>query len=202
MANGAKDPWNKEYHGWYITNAEVDGKDRGAIVLYSDGANNEFGSAHTIANGVVSVIVPNDNKYGKDDYSIVSVYTYVNGYGEVKNVTAGFSNNQSFLNGGSASGATQTEPWVNAEPGIYSDENYTAAIVTWNDLVSNGDITVDAYNLVYVNNRNISGTIIIPEGMALENGAFSSCKNLTGVILPSDITKLSDGLLTSKKRSV
>ena len=101
MANGAQDPWNKEYHGWYITNAETDGKDRGAIVLYSDGANNEFGSAHTIANGVVSVTVPNSNKDGKDDYSIVSCYTYVNGYGEVQNVTTGFSNNQSFLGDGS-----------------------------------------------------------------------------------------------------
>ena len=99
MANGAKDPWNKEYHGWYITNAETDKADRGAIVMYSDGANNEFGSEHTIANGVVKIIIPGDNKAGKDDYSIVSCYTYLNGYGEVKNVTTGFSNNQSFLGG-------------------------------------------------------------------------------------------------------
>ena len=95
MANGAKDPWNKEYHGWYITNAETDGLDRGAIIMYSDGANNEFGSEHAIANGLVSIIVPGNNKNGKDDYSIVSLYTYVNGYGEVQNVTSGFSNNQS-----------------------------------------------------------------------------------------------------------
>ena len=80
MANGAKDPWNKEYHGYYITNAEADGQDRGAIVLYSDGANNEFGSSHAISNGKVTVTVPNSNKNGKDDYSIVSCYTYVNGY--------------------------------------------------------------------------------------------------------------------------
>ena len=97
MANGAQDPWNKEYHGEYITNAESDGKDRGAIVLYSDGANNEFGSEHTIANGVVSISIPGNNVYGKDDMSIVSCYTYVNGYGEVKNITTGFSNNQGFL---------------------------------------------------------------------------------------------------------
>ena len=96
MANGAQDPWNKEYHGWYITNAEVDNKDRGAIIMYSDGANNEFGSEHKIANGVVTVTNPGNNKFGKDDYSIVSVYTYVNGYGEVKNITTGFSNNQTF----------------------------------------------------------------------------------------------------------
>ncbi len=103
MANGAQDPWNKEYHGAYITNAETDGKDRGAIVMYSDGANNEFGSEHKIANGVVTVSVPGNNKAGKDDYSIVSCYTYTNGYGEVKNITTGFSNNQTFFagNGGS-----------------------------------------------------------------------------------------------------
>ena len=105
MANGAKDPWNKEYHGWYITNAETDGQDRGAIVMYSDGANNEFGSEHSIANGVVKVIVPGSNKDGKDDYSIVSVYTYTNGYGEVQNITTGFSNNQLMSGNGVKPGA-------------------------------------------------------------------------------------------------
>ena len=106
MANGAKDPWNKEYHGWYITNAEVDGKDRGAIVMYSDGANQEFGSEHSIANGVVNITIPGNNKLGKDDMSIVSCYSYMNGYGEVLNMTTGFSNNQSFLTGNTNSGET------------------------------------------------------------------------------------------------
>ena len=104
MANGARDPWHKEYHGAYITNAEVDGKDRGAIVIYSDGANNEFGSEHTIANGIVSIFIPGNNKAGKDDYSIVSCYTYINGYGEVKNLINGFSNNRSFLTGNTNNG--------------------------------------------------------------------------------------------------
>ena len=94
MANGAQDPWNKEYHGEYITNAEVDKKDQGAIVIYSDGANNEFGSEHKIANGIVSITVPGDNKAGKDDYSMAVVYTYVNGHGEVNTSTSGFSQNQ------------------------------------------------------------------------------------------------------------
>ena len=94
MANGAQDPWNTEYHGYYISNAVNDGKDRGAIVMYSNGANQEFGSEHSITNGVVTVTVPGNNKFGKDDYSIVSCYTYMNGYGEVLNITTGFSNNQ------------------------------------------------------------------------------------------------------------
>ena len=97
MANGAKDPWKKEYHGWYITNAEVDGKDRGAIVMYSDGANNKFGSEHKIANGVVSITVPGNNVYGKDDYAMSTFYTFANGIGEVAIITTGFSNNQKFL---------------------------------------------------------------------------------------------------------
>ena len=113
MANGAQDPWNKEYHGWYITNAETDKKDRGAIVMYSDGANNEFGSEHTIANGIVTITVPGSNKDGKDDYSMSVVYTYTNGYGEVKTITSGFSNNQTLLGGNSASsgnGGPNTQP--------------------------------------------------------------------------------------------
>ena len=110
MANGAQDPWNKEYHGWYITNAEVDKKDRGAIVMYSDGANNEFGSEHSISNGVVSISIPGSQKSGKDDYAIVSCYTYVNGYGEVKNMTSGFSNNQSFGNVNTNVDMNPTEP--------------------------------------------------------------------------------------------
>ena len=97
MANGAQDPWKKEYHGVYITNAIADnGADRGAFVLYSDGANGKWGSEHDIANGIVTVTVPGNNIAGKDDYAIVSCYTYVNGYGEVQNMTNGFSNNQSF----------------------------------------------------------------------------------------------------------
>ena len=94
MANGAQDPWDKEYHGEYITNAEVDKKDQGAIVMYSDGANGEFGSEHSIANGIVNVFVPGSNKAGKDDYSVAVIYTFTNGYGEVKTSTSGFSQNQ------------------------------------------------------------------------------------------------------------
>ena len=125
MANGAKDPWNKEYHGWYITNAETDGQDRGAIILYSDGANNTFGSEHTIANGVVTVTNPGNSKDGKDDYSIVSCYTYVNGYGEVLNMTTGFSNNQSFLAGGNNLGVGNvTNDNTQQEPDV-EDENLT-----------------------------------------------------------------------------
>ena len=122
MANQARDPWKNEYHGYYITNAEADKGDRGAIVMYSNGANGKWGSAHIIENGVVTVGVPGNNVDGKDDYSFVSCYTFTNGYGEVLNATTGFSNNQSFQgaginntpsvvpggNGGNAGGAGNT----------------------------------------------------------------------------------------------
>ena len=102
MANGAQDPWNTQYHGAYIS-AE-DGMDRGAIVMYSNGANQKFGSEHDIANGVPTVIVPGNNKQGADDYSLVVCYTYTNGYGEIGALTTGFSNNQTFFASNSAGG--------------------------------------------------------------------------------------------------
>ena len=116
MANGAKDPWNKEYHGEYITNAEVDKKDQGAIVMYSDGANNEFGSEHTISNGVVTITVPGNNKAGKDDYAISTIYTFVNGYGEVKTTTSGFNKNQ----GNIKNETNEDDPSID-EPGVDDD---------------------------------------------------------------------------------
>ena len=96
MANGAQDPWKNEYHGRYLSNAAADKKDRGVIIMYSDGANGVNGSADGIAGGLVNITTPGSNVDGKDDYALATVYTYANGYGEVKSITYGFSNNQSF----------------------------------------------------------------------------------------------------------
>ena len=96
MANGSQDPWKNEYHGRYLSNAGVDKLDRGAIIMYSDGANGVNGSADGISGGLVNITTPGSNVDGKDDYAIATVYTYANGYGEVKSITYGFSNNQSF----------------------------------------------------------------------------------------------------------
>jgi prepilin-type N-terminal cleavage/methylation domain-containing protein len=115
MANGAQDPWKTEYEGYLLTTDTKD--DRGAIVLYSLGANAELGSVAQLKDGVVTVTVKtvtenkfgdsktkdgyavaagvsDSNKAGKDDYSLATVYTYKNGYGEVISSTTGFSNNQ------------------------------------------------------------------------------------------------------------
>ena len=47
-------------------------------------------SGYDAANATTS----DNNKAGKDDYSLATVYTYKNGYGEVISSTTGFSNNQ------------------------------------------------------------------------------------------------------------
>ena len=184
MANGAKDPWNKEYHGWYITNAEVDKQDRGAIVMYSDGANNEFGSEHSISNGIVKVIVPGNNKAGKDDYSIVSLYTFVNGYGEIKNITTGFSNNQTLL-GGNASNVEIDTPGegnnltytmitgadqsiaVNASSAEFASDadfsKFVKVVVDTTDLVENEHYTVHSGSTVVTLKPTFIATLNVGE---------------------------------------
>ena len=131
MANGYKDPWSTQYHGQYITNASADAAakwntdasmagstgdnmDRGAILMYSNGANQKFGTKVKIVGGVVTATVsqidadhPDNNKIGADDYVLAVVYSYTNGYGETAAITEGFSNDQVFLtgNGGNVSNA-------------------------------------------------------------------------------------------------
>ena len=116
MANQAQDPWKSEYHGLLLTNAETtgsavantehgakaaDGLDRGAIIMYSNGANLKDGVTTRVEGGeVITVVAKNgtgtldNNVDGKDDYSLATIYTYKNGYGEVISSTTGFSNNQ------------------------------------------------------------------------------------------------------------
>ena len=111
MANQARDPWKNEYEGYFLQTASAD--NRGAIVIYSKGANGNLGSVSQLANGEVTTTVKtvpaatrpeggyaeaagatDNNVAGKDDYSIAVVYTYKNGYGEIITTTTGFSNNQ------------------------------------------------------------------------------------------------------------
>lgn len=97
MANGEQDPWMSEYEGKYMTNADVDGLDRGAIVIYSKGPNGELGTEFSISNGAVTITNPGNSIEGKDDYVLVTIYTFKNDIGEVASGTAGFNNNQ-FVN--------------------------------------------------------------------------------------------------------
>ena len=194
MANGAQDPWNKEYHGWYITNAEVDKKDRGAIVMYSDGANNEFGSEHTIANGVVKIVVPGLNKAGKDDYSIVSCYSYMNGYGEVLNSSTGFSSNQLFTNGNNNvaflpdNDQSEKEPIVR-EAGIYKVDG---TFISWEDCINNGIVILDGTTIVG-SDWYIEGELVIDNHIKeIGDSAFEERHYLTAVEIPSGLTSIGD----------
>ena len=209
MANQARDPWKNEYHGVFITNAARDnGADRGAIIMYSDGANGKWGSAHDITNGVVSVTVPYNNKLGQDDYSLVSCYTYVNGYGEVKNMTTGFSNNQAFLNGNNSSvvpgGNGGTEPDVNEPiPAHFTATFDDGTTLTWEklQLPENGDKY--GYDASKITNTSIGDeaffccnsivTIMIPDSVtSIGDSAFDWCTSLTSVIIPDSVTSIGD----------
>lgn len=87
MVNDAKDPWKEEYTGKYLHGDDT--TNRGAIIFYSNGANLTAESSATMAaNGVPSVTT------GADDYTVYTVYTYANGYGEIISASTGFSNNQ------------------------------------------------------------------------------------------------------------
>ena len=152
MANGYQDPWTTEYHGFYLSNAAVDGKDRGAILMYADGPNKQFGSAQVIANGVVTIGVPQNNIQGQDDLSILTIYTYFNGYGENKTTTSGFSQNQNSLTGGNGNdmnvvpegpvGGSPVVDLENIEGGLYqSGTNYQTRLYTWQELIDLGWIT-------------------------------------------------------------
>ena len=169
MANGAQDPWDTEYHGYYITNATVDNKDRGAIVMYSNGANQEFGSEHSIANGIVTVNVPGNNVYGKDDYSIISVYTYVNGYGEIKTTTTGFSNNQ----GGGQAGTDGT-----FTPGNGGDTNIIRMIQ------GVGLVYTGSEEMKFISNAEFSDFEIVKiNGVELNNSNYIKSEGSTIVVL-------------------
>ena len=95
ISTEAKDPWKEQYLGAYLA-PDTDGtvKDRGAIVMYSKGSNLKLGTTAATENGVVNVTIESGKETeGSDDYSISTIYTYVNGYGEIQTTTKGFSNN-------------------------------------------------------------------------------------------------------------
>ena len=216
MANGAQDPWNTQYHGAYIS-AE-DGMDRGAIVMYSNGANQKFGSEHDIANGVPTVIVPGNNKDGADDYSLIVCYTYTNGYGEVGALTTGFSNNQNFFtgNGGNVNnGGTVVNPdnvpdddidLSTVAPGLYaSGSNYKNMVMTWDELLNEEYWIIDNGMLwngqAFYNDpckaTSLSGDLVLPNDGSITSltnnkykSAFGYCQNLTSVVLPEGITTI------------
>ena len=190
MANGAKDPWHTEYHGYYITNAEVDNKDRGAIIMYSNGANQEWGSEHSISNGVVTVNVPGNNVYGKDDYSLTSCYSLTNNTHNIVTTTTGFSNNiQTMDNNYSQETDNNIVPITNLEPGLYeTGSNYKTLVYSWNELVSNGIIVSN--QAAASQKSKLAGDLVIPGNVYISTSAFEGCTKLTNVRIAEGVTSL------------
>ena len=176
MVDGTTDPWNVPYHGNVVVGQ--DGKDRGAVIMYSNGPDMQFGSNATIVSGVASIAV---NDAGKDDYAIVSCYTYVNGYGEVKNVTTGFSNNQTFDVNVSNENSDdldipEDEPedtlvstkynHINGifmiDPSVYFESDMILELApdreTYRDLILNENYEVSLTNVLVVNNGVVTMT--------------------------------------------
>ena len=203
MANSAQDPWKTEYHGRYLSNAANDSGDRGAIIIYSNGANQEFGSEQSISDGKVKVSVPGNNKFGKDDMSITTVYSYNNGYGEVKTTTNGFSQNQEdkVVGSGNSNGNGIDIPFIPAEntenrlAGLYKTGTNTL-IYSWDELVEMGAITNNkATGNGYETSTSddiiklLSGDLQLPTNItSVPSYAFRKCRNLTGLIIPKEIT--------------
>ena len=192
MANQARDPWKNEYHGVYISQAERDnGADRGAIIIYSNGANGKWGSAHDITNGVVTVTVPGNNTYGKDDYSLVSCYTFTNGYGEVLNMSTGFSNNQNFMsnNGGSPTTTGGNAGSVPSKAaGLYNASGFTS----WEELTQqNGLITLEGTAITKID-ETTTGELIIPNGITAINDWAGSLSLISSVIIPDSVTYIGE----------
>ena len=188
MANQAMDPWKTEYVGKYLTNAsaksttntvvanqataETSGGDRGAIILYSKGANQELGCVEEIVNGsvIVTVLTKEDvgtankadnNVAGKDDYSIATIYTYKNGYGEVITTTTGFSNNQTTNEIASLSGTGKTYQMLdgaNQTIDVYQELSFRSEA----DFDKFEGVTVDG-NLVNPSNYTVAegSTIVV-----------------------------------------
>ena len=185
MANQARDPWKNEYHGYYITNAETDKGDRGAIVMYSNGANGKWGSAHIIENGVVTVGVPGNNVNGKDDYSLVSCYTFTNGYGEVLNMSTGFSNNQSF------NGNTTNSPSV--VPGGNGGNNGNEPAITTYGITFSDGVTLSWNDVMLMDNADKYGYRV---GSIYETyvgfSAFDSNTQVVTLVSPNNVIKIDE----------
>ena len=202
MANGAQDPWGVEYHGQYV--AGNDDKDRGVIVIYSNGADMTFGSNISLTGGIASVNTINDT--GKDDYSIFVVYSTVNGYGEINSTTAGFSNNLNntqLENNDNQNIVTPEAPENIVAPGLYeTGSNYTVMVKDWdtllaeeilylNDGVLTSNAVLETYYWYNLSSDLLVGDLVISETVTnIGEYAFFYCENLTSVIMPDSIIEV------------
>ena len=87
-------------------------------------------------------------------------------------------------------GAGQVEKDPNAplSAGLYVDGVMTAS---WDELVSNGAITVENNVITGSNADALVGDLVIAEGITeIGEEGFNECVNLTSVVLPNSVTKI------------
>ena len=220
MKNSTKDPWGTEYHGQYVTGN--DGKDRGAIIIYSNGANTKFGSDIVLTGGIASVTVINE--FGKDDYSIVSCYSLAGDSGRIETTVNGFINieNNNHLGGDINNPEIpvipsepvepeipdETEPEIpmpnipeapsieGVVPGLYeSGSNYTVQLKTWDELIKSDLRFSSSTKSISQCSTSINGDLLIPNTVtAIAMNTFANCTGLTSVRFEegSVLTQISD----------
>ena len=191
MANGATDPWGCEYTGRYLSNAVIDELDSGAIVFYSSGPNKVLNINTNVANGEAINFNKNGDVTGTDDLAIAVIYTYTNGYGEVKTTTDGFSNNIRPNNSAPGNNVETVDPgeveFEELTPGLYkTDSNWGKILYTWDDLIELGVITSKGA-VVDGMQDFLEGDLVIGNINTFQYCAFKNCKNITGVYIPSTV---------------
>ena len=219
IATDAKDPWKEEYTGQYLA-PDADGtvKDRGAIVMYSNGSNLKLGSTAEIANGVVNITIESGKETeGADDYSISAIYTYVNGYGEIKTTTDGFSNNMGDENTNQGNntpanpgdpsdpdnGGSGEEP-VQLAAGLYTDNTYSVMAMSWQEMTDEGIVSItqdvdylgkNHVVLKFDKPEEIIGALVISsdEGITEISNGLSWCETLTGIVIPNGVLEIWSG---------
>lgn len=191
MANGATDPWGCEYTGRYLSNAVIDELDSGAIVFYSSGPNKVLNINTNVANGEAINFNKNGDVTGTDDLAIAVIYTYTNGYGEVKTTTDGFSNNIRPNNSAPGNNVETVDPgeveFKELTPGLYkTDSNWGKILYTWDDLIELGVIT-NKGAVVDGMQDFLEGDLVIGNISSFPYCAFKNCKKLTGVYIPDNV---------------
>ena len=191
MANGATDPWGCEYTGQYLSNAVIDELDSGAIVFYSSGPNKVLNINTNVANGEAINFNKNGDVTGTDDLAIVVIYTYTNGYGEVKTTTDGFSNNIRPNNSAPGNNVETVDPgeveFEELTPGLYKPgSNWGKILYTWDDLIELGVITSKGA-VVDGMQDFLEGDLVVGNISTFQYCAFKNCKKITGVYIPSTV---------------